>query len=121
MEHFARSGYTTTAISGRKPFDTYGANFLSVDLTNRAACEAAFGNIRDCTRIVFAAVDDQQAIQSHPPARSPQYAPGGTQNNLEKSPKHGPASGALQFRTAIKLTAAVVALSLRQTGDNRPR
>lgn len=59
VEHFARAGYRTTAISRRKPFDLYGARFLAVDLADRAACEAAFAGIADCTRIVFAAVDDQ--------------------------------------------------------------
>jgi nucleoside-diphosphate-sugar epimerase len=59
VEHFARAGYRTTAISRRTPFDSYGADFVSVDLADRAACEAAFSSITDCTRIVFAAVDDQ--------------------------------------------------------------
>jgi len=59
VEHFAKAGYRTTAISRRTPFDLYGAKFISVDLADRAACEAAFGGITDCTRIVFAAVEDQ--------------------------------------------------------------
>src|SRR5262249_55918909 len=59
MEHFARAGYRTTAVSRRPPFDTSGADFISVDLADRAACEAAFGAVRDCTRIVFAAVQDE--------------------------------------------------------------
>jgi nucleoside-diphosphate-sugar epimerase len=59
VEHFTNAGYRTTAISRRRPFDAYGAAFLSVDLADRAACEVAFGGIRDCTRIVFAAVEDQ--------------------------------------------------------------
>lgn len=62
MEHFARAGYRTTAVSRRPPFETFGAHFLSVDLADRAACEAAFGGIRDCTRIVFAAVQDEQDL-----------------------------------------------------------
>src|SRR6185369_1859888 len=59
VEHFAHAGYRTTAISRRTPFNLYGAEFLPVDLADRAACEAAFGGITDCTRIVFAAVEDQ--------------------------------------------------------------
>ncbi len=59
VEHFAKAGYRTTAISRRTPFDLYGANFMSVDLADRAACEGAFGKITNCTRIVFAAVEDQ--------------------------------------------------------------
>ena len=59
VEHFAKAGYRTTAISRRTPFDLYGANFMSVDLADRAACEGAFGKITNCTRIVFTAVEDQ--------------------------------------------------------------
>ena len=56
MQHFAESGYKTTAISRRKPFATYGATFLSVDLTNLEACQQAFASITDITQIVFAAL-----------------------------------------------------------------
>src|ERR1700722_2095467 len=62
MEHFARAGYRTTAVSRRPPFETFGADLLSVGLADPAACEAAFGSIRDCTRIVFAAVQDERDL-----------------------------------------------------------
>jgi nucleoside-diphosphate-sugar epimerase len=64
MEHFARSGVKTTAVSRRRPFDTYGANFLSVDLADEAACRAAFGNLSDVTQIVFAALHEEPDLVS---------------------------------------------------------
>src|SRR5688572_21828825 len=62
VEHFARAGYRTTAVSRRPMFDSYGANFVAVDLADRAACEAAFGGIGDCTRIVFAALHEEPEL-----------------------------------------------------------
>jgi nucleoside-diphosphate-sugar epimerase len=62
VEHFTRAGYRVTAVSRRRPFDTYGAAFLSVDLGDPAACQAAFGSIRDVTRIVYAAVHEEQDL-----------------------------------------------------------
>ena len=59
MEHFARSGYRTTAVSRRRPFDTFGANFLSVDLDEEAACKAAFSGLSDVTQVVFAALHEE--------------------------------------------------------------
>ena len=59
VEHFARAGYRTTALSRRSMFETYGAEFRPVDLGDRVACEAALGDIRDCTRIVFAALHEE--------------------------------------------------------------
>lgn len=64
MEHFARAGYTTTAVSRRQPFDTYGARFLSVDLADDAACQAAFAGLDDVTQIVFAALHEEADIVS---------------------------------------------------------
>jgi len=59
MEHFARKGVKTTAVSRRPPWDSYGAQHLSVDLADAAACEAAFGNLSDVTQIVFAALHEE--------------------------------------------------------------
>lgn len=59
MEHFARAGYRTTAVSRRRPFDTYGANFLSVDLADEKACREAFSGLADVTQIVFAALHEE--------------------------------------------------------------
>jgi nucleoside-diphosphate-sugar epimerase len=59
MQHFARAGYRTTAVSRRRPFDTYGARHLSVDLADAAACEAAFCGLTDVTQVVFAALHEE--------------------------------------------------------------
>jgi nucleoside-diphosphate-sugar epimerase len=59
MEHFARAGCKTTAVSRRPPFDTYGANFLSVDLADAQACRDAFAGLGDVTQIVFAALHEE--------------------------------------------------------------
>jgi nucleoside-diphosphate-sugar epimerase len=64
MEHFARSGVKTTAVSRRRPFDTYGADFLSVDLADEAACRQAFEGLRDVTQIVFAALHEEPDLVS---------------------------------------------------------
>lgn len=59
MEHFARAGYKTTAVSRRVPFDTYGARFLSVDLADERGCREAFAGLGDVTQIVFAALHEE--------------------------------------------------------------
>ena len=59
MEHFARAGVRTTAISRRAPFDTYGSRFLSVDLADESACRDALSGLTDVTQIVFAALHEE--------------------------------------------------------------
>jgi nucleoside-diphosphate-sugar epimerase len=59
MEHFAREGVKTTAVSRRAPFDSYGATHLSVDLADETACAQAFGGLTDITQIVFAALHEE--------------------------------------------------------------
>lgn len=62
MEHFAKAGYRTTAVSRRKPFDSYGAKWLSVDLADEAACRDAFAGMTDVTQIVFAALHEEPEL-----------------------------------------------------------
>jgi nucleoside-diphosphate-sugar epimerase len=64
MEHFARSGVKTTAVSRRRPFDTYGAQHLGVDLADETACRAAFEGLTDVTQIVFAALHEEPDLVS---------------------------------------------------------
>jgi nucleoside-diphosphate-sugar epimerase len=64
MEHFARAGYKTTGVSRRRPFDTYGARFVSVDLADEAACREAFSGLGDVTQIVFAALHEEPDLVS---------------------------------------------------------
>ncbi len=59
MEHFARKGVKTTAVSRRQPWDSYGAVHLSVDLADETACAEAFGGLTDVTQIVFAALHEE--------------------------------------------------------------
>ena len=64
MEHFAKSGRKTTAVSRRAPFDTYGANFVSVDLADEAACRDAFSGLTDVTQIAFAALHEEPDLMA---------------------------------------------------------
>ncbi|MDG2005380.1 MAG: NAD-dependent epimerase/dehydratase family protein [Novosphingobium sp.] len=59
MEHFVAAGYKVTAVSRRRPFDTYGAQFMSVDLADETACKAAFADLGDVTQVVFAALHEE--------------------------------------------------------------
>jgi nucleoside-diphosphate-sugar epimerase len=59
MEHFARKGVRTTAVSRRRPWDTYGAQWLSADLADEAACADALGRLADVTQVVFAALHEE--------------------------------------------------------------
>ena len=59
MEHFARKGVKTTAVSRRPPWDSYGATHLRVDLADATACAEAFGGLTDITQIVFAALHEE--------------------------------------------------------------
>ncbi|MFN6942814.1 MAG: NAD-dependent epimerase/dehydratase family protein, partial [Parvibaculum sp.] len=45
MKHFAGRGYKVTALSRRKPFETFGATHLPLDLTDRAACADALSRM----------------------------------------------------------------------------
>jgi nucleoside-diphosphate-sugar epimerase len=62
MQHFAERGVKTTAVSRRRPPETYGATHLAVDLADAAACEAAFGGLSDVTQLIFAAVYEEPAL-----------------------------------------------------------
>jgi nucleoside-diphosphate-sugar epimerase len=62
MQHFARSGVRTTAASRRRPFDTYGADFVALDLTDPAACADALGPLDDVTQVVFAALHEESDL-----------------------------------------------------------
>ncbi|KAK3080423.1 hypothetical protein LTS18_001514 [Coniosporium uncinatum] len=64
MHHYASQGYKTTAVSRRTPPTTYGASFLSVDLSSASACSAAFAHLTDVTQIVFAALHEEPDLVS---------------------------------------------------------
>ena len=57
LRHFSRlPEWRAVGVSRRPPVDVPDAELLSVDLTDRAACEAALGQMHDVTHIVYAAV-----------------------------------------------------------------
>lgn len=64
MEHFARSGVKTTAVSRRRPPDTYGADHISLDLADEAACAEALSGLTDVTQVVFAALHEEPELVS---------------------------------------------------------
>lgn len=59
MQHYAELGYEVTAVSRKAPFQKYGANFISVDLSDSAACEEALTPLTDIVQIVFAALHEE--------------------------------------------------------------
>lgn len=62
MKHFAGRGYKVTALSRRKPFETFGATHLPLDLTDRAACADVLSGMSDVTRIVYAALYEKPGL-----------------------------------------------------------
>jgi nucleoside-diphosphate-sugar epimerase len=59
MQHYAELGYKVTAVSRKAPLKTYGADFLSVDLSDSEACEKALTPLTDVVQIVFAALHEE--------------------------------------------------------------
>ena len=62
MEHFAKSGVKTTAVSRRRPHDCYGARWISLDLADEPATRAAFSELSDVTQIAFAALHEEPEL-----------------------------------------------------------
>jgi nucleoside-diphosphate-sugar epimerase len=62
MEHFARAGVRTTAVSRRRPLETYGAEFISLDLADENACADALSGLTDVTQVVFAALHEEPEL-----------------------------------------------------------
>ena len=62
MKHFATRGYKVTAVSRRKPFETFGARHVALDLTDRAACADTLSAMTDVTRVVYAALYEKPGL-----------------------------------------------------------
>lgn len=62
MKHFAERGFKVTALSRRKPFETFGAAHIPLDLTDRAACAEAMSGLGDVTRVVYAALYEKPGL-----------------------------------------------------------
>jgi nucleoside-diphosphate-sugar epimerase len=61
VEHFARRGWTVTAVSRRPPISDYGARFVAVDLADADACRAAFAGA-GITHVAFAALHEEAQL-----------------------------------------------------------
>lgn len=65
LKHFAAEpGVKLTVVSRRKPLKTFGADFVSVDLTDAAQCARVFGALKDVTHLVFAALHERPNLVS---------------------------------------------------------
>jgi nucleoside-diphosphate-sugar epimerase len=62
MEHFAKAGVRTSAVSRRRPLDTYGADFVALDLADERACAEALSGLSDVTQVVFAALHEEPEL-----------------------------------------------------------
>jgi len=63
LRHFAgRRDCTVTALSRRPPLETLGARHRSVDLSDRAACEALARELAGVTRVVYAALHEKPGL-----------------------------------------------------------
>lgn len=56
MRHFTELGWDVVGVSRRRPAGLKEAAFVSVDLTDAAACRQAFGAMGDVTHVVYAAL-----------------------------------------------------------------
>ena len=63
LRHFAGlPGWTAVAVSRRPPVNVPPVERIAVDLSDRAACAAAFGALRDVTHVVYAAVHEKPGL-----------------------------------------------------------
>src|SRR5690242_12274685 len=63
MKHFATEpGCDVLALSRRKPEETFGARWLPLDLTDRAACAALTHEFVGVTHLVYAALYEQPTL-----------------------------------------------------------
>ena len=57
MQHFsADPDCDVIAVSRRPPDETFGARYIAVDLTDAHACAEVFGNLRNVTHVIYAAL-----------------------------------------------------------------
>jgi nucleoside-diphosphate-sugar epimerase len=58
------AGVKVIAVSRRPPIDTYGAEWISADLTDSAVCDALFSRMHDVTHLVFAALYEKAGLMA---------------------------------------------------------
>ena len=88
IDRFAAAGWPVVAVSRRRPETETDAAFehLAVDLSDPAACRAAFGARRDVTHVVYTAVSETPGLM--PGWRDPA--------NIERNKKFEKASKSCQ-------------------------
>jgi nucleoside-diphosphate-sugar epimerase len=63
MKHFGReAGAKVIALSRRKPDETFGAEWLSLDLADEAACRTVATRFGDVTHLVYAALYERPGL-----------------------------------------------------------
>src|SRR5690242_7207903 len=63
MKHFAADRECEViAVSRRRPDETFGARFLSADLTDARACADAFSTLADVTHVIYAALYEKPEL-----------------------------------------------------------
>ena len=63
MRHFAaQAGTRVIAASRRRPGELFGAEYLSLDLTDAAQCAAAAGRLAGVTHVVYAALHERPGL-----------------------------------------------------------
>lgn len=63
MKHFGQRGdCAVTALSRRRPLETFGARFQSLDLTDARACRALADELTDVTHLVYAALYEKPGL-----------------------------------------------------------
>ncbi|KIW84374.1 hypothetical protein Z517_03624 [Fonsecaea pedrosoi CBS 271.37] len=59
MQYYGERGYKVIAVSRRRPLNTYGAVWHSLDLSDEAACKALLSPLTGIVQIVFAALHEE--------------------------------------------------------------
>ena len=63
LKHFSqKAGWRVTAVSRRRPLETFGADFHSLDLTDARACADRVGSLGGVTRLVYAALYEKPGL-----------------------------------------------------------
>jgi nucleoside-diphosphate-sugar epimerase len=63
LKHFAERGdCRVTAVSRRRPLETFGAQFHSLDLTDAKACRSLVAELPDVTHFVYAALYEKPGL-----------------------------------------------------------
>jgi nucleoside-diphosphate-sugar epimerase len=65
MKHYANEeNCSVIAVSRRQPDETFGAHFISVDLTNEEQCQEVFSGMTDITHVVYTALYEKPNLIS---------------------------------------------------------